>query len=156
MSDMKTYIGTKVINAIDMTRAAYNILRGWELPADENGDDEGYLVEYTDGGKANHPNFKGYISWSPKDVFERAYRSTHDLTFGAALVALKHGQKVARKGWNGKGMWLMLIPASHWETTRGLELLDGLPWIGMKTVDDKFVPWLASQTDMLAEDWELA
>ena len=41
----------------------------------------------------------------------------------------------------------------HWETTRGLELLDGLPWIGMKTVDDKFVPWLASQTDVLSEDW---
>jgi hypothetical protein len=50
-------------------------------------------------------------------------------------------------------MWLYFMPASHWETTRGLELLDGLPWIGMKTVDDKFVPWLASQTDVLAEDW---
>jgi len=74
MSDMKPYIGTKLINAIDMTRAAYNILRGWELPANENGDDPGYLVEYVDGGQANHPNFKGYISWSPKDVFERAYK----------------------------------------------------------------------------------
>ena len=85
MSDMKPYIGTKLINAIDMTRAAYNILRGWELPADENGDDAGYLVEYVDGGQANHPNFKGYISWSPKDVFERAYKPlesmpVHELT----------------------------------------------------------------------------
>ena len=44
MSDMKPYIGTKLINAIDMTRAAYNILRGWELFTDENGDDAGYLV----------------------------------------------------------------------------------------------------------------
>ena len=48
---MKQYIGVKLINAIDMTRAAYNILRDWELPADENGDDAGYLVEYLDGGK---------------------------------------------------------------------------------------------------------
>ena len=85
MSDMKQYIGTKLINAIDMTRAAYNILRGWDLPANENGDDAGYLVEYVDGGSPNHPNFKGYISWSPKDVFERAYKPTegmpiHELT----------------------------------------------------------------------------
>ena len=150
---MKQYIGVKLINAIDMTRAAYNILRGWELPADENGDDAGYLVEYLDGGKANHKDFEGYISWSPKEVFENAYGPTDGMTFGLALEALKKGCKVSRKGWNGKGMWLYFIPASHWETTRGLELLDGLPWIGMKTVDDKFVPWLASQTDMLAGDW---
>lgn len=150
---MKRYIGVKEINAIDMTRAAYNILRDWELPADENGDDAGYLVEYIDGGQANHKDFKGYISWSPKAVFENAYRPTDGMTFGLAIEALKRGHKVSRAGWNGKGMWLYFIPASHWETTRGLELLDGLPWIGMKTVDDKFVPWLASQTDVLAEDW---
>jgi hypothetical protein len=150
---MKRYIGVKLINAIDMTRAAYNILRDWELPADENGDDAGYLVEYLDGGQANHKDFKGYISWSPKAVFENAYRPTDGMTFGLAIEALKRGHKVSRAGWNGKGMWLYFIPASHWETTRGLELLDGLPWIGMKTVDDKFVPWLASQTDVLAEDW---
>ena len=153
MSDMKQYIGVKRINAIDMTRAAYNILRGWDLPADENGDDAGYLVEYIDGGSPNHPNFKGYISWSPKEVFERAYKPTDGLTFGLAVEALKAGERVARAGWNGKGMWLHMIPKSHWETTRGLELLDGLPWIGMKTVDDKFVPWLASQTDILSSDW---
>lgn len=150
---MKRYIGVKLINAIDMTRAAYNILRDWELPADENGDDAGYLVEYLDGGQANHKDFKGYISWSPKAVFENAYRPTDGMTFGLAIEALKRGHKVSRSGWNGKGMWLYFIPASHWETTRGLELLDGLPWIGIKTVDDKFVPWLASQTDVLAEDW---
>ncbi len=70
---MKTYTGTKTINATPMTRGEYNALRGWTLPADEDGNDEGYLVEYTDGGKANHPDFAGYISWSPKGVFERAY-----------------------------------------------------------------------------------
>lgn len=152
---MKQYIGVKLINAIDMTRAAYNILRGWELPADENGDDAGYLVEYLDGGKANHKDFEGYISWSPKEVFENAYGPTDGMTFGLALEALKRGHKVARNGWNGKGMWLMHIPASHWETTRGIELCEGLPWIGMKTADDKFVPWLASQTDMLSSDWSI-
>lgn len=76
------------------------------------------------------------------------------MNFGQALEALKKGEKVCRAGWNGNGMWLLLIPKSHWETTRLVDHLDGLPWIGMKTADDKFVPWLASQTDMLAEDWE--
>lgn len=151
---MKQYIGVKLINAIDMTRAAYNILRDWELPAMENGADEGYLVEYLDGGQANHKDFKGYISWSPKAVFENAYRPTDGMTFGLAIEALKRGHKVSRKGWNGKGQWLHMIPKSHWETTRGLELLDGRPWIGIKTVDDQFMPWVASQSDMLSEDWE--
>lgn len=71
---MEKYIGTKIIKAKPMNRLDYNNLRGWEVPADEDPSDDGYLVEYTDGGKANHPDFDGYISWSPKDVFERAYK----------------------------------------------------------------------------------
>lgn len=48
---MKAYIGTKIINAKPMNRSDYNIYRNWALPEDEDGTDEGYLVEYTDGGK---------------------------------------------------------------------------------------------------------
>lgn len=77
---MKVYTGTKTVIAELMTRAAYNAYRGWKLPADEDGDDEGYLVEYTDGGKANMPDRAGYVSWSPKDVFERAYHEYGDMT----------------------------------------------------------------------------
>lgn len=72
---MKKYIGTKEINALPMTRQEYNDFRGWKLPDDEDGSDEGYLVEYVDGGKANTPQYAGYVSWSPKNVFERAYKS---------------------------------------------------------------------------------
>lgn len=72
-ADVKTYVGTKVVHACPMTRLTYNKLRGWELPANENGDDAGYLVEYADGGAPNLPPFRGYVSWSPKDVFEKAY-----------------------------------------------------------------------------------
>lgn len=75
---MNTYIGTKAIRAVPMTRIAYNQLRGWPLPADENGADEGYLVEYLDGGKGNVPGYSGYVSWSPKEVFDRAYRPLTD------------------------------------------------------------------------------
>ena len=74
MKPMKAYTGTKTINAKPMSRSNYNIFRGWVLPADENGNDEGYLVEYTDGGKSNTLAYKGYVSWSPKDIFERTYR----------------------------------------------------------------------------------
>ncbi len=82
-------------------------------------------------------------------------------TFSGALIELKYGSRVARAGWNGKGMWLKLIPAGSWEIAPGV--LDSksenpcnpepLPWIGMKTADGHFVPWLASQTDILADDW---
>lgn len=57
-----------------MNLAEYSKYRGWELPADENGEDEGFLVEYTDGGQKNHPDHEGYISWSPKAVFENGYK----------------------------------------------------------------------------------
>lgn len=70
---MKSYIGTKIIRAEPMTRQAYNDLRGWTVPADENPSDAGYLVEYQDGGKPNVPGFAGYVSWSPKAQFEQAY-----------------------------------------------------------------------------------
>jgi len=72
-----------------------------------------------------------------------------DMTFGQALVALKLGGKVTRTGWNGKGMWLELqVPDEHSKMS--------LPYIYMKTVTDDLVPWLASQTDVLAEDWMVA
>lgn len=66
--------------------------------------------------------------------------------FGFAIRALKAGARVERGGWNGKGMWLQLqVPDAHSKM--------GLPYIYMSTVDGKLVPWLASQTDMLAVDW---
>ena len=70
----KTYEGTKRVHAHPMNRGEYNAYRGWEVPADENPADDGYLVEYLDGGKSNHAAHAGYISWSPKDVFERSYK----------------------------------------------------------------------------------
>lgn len=141
---MKTYIGTKIVHA--------------------------YLVEYLDGGRANDSRHAGYISWSPKDVFERAYRTTEDMAFGQALEALKAGNKVARAGWNGKGMWLSLscngarlIPAeSFWSRHNAAHAREQggaakvLPSITMKTATGEILMgWLASQTDMLAEDWRI-
>ena len=161
---MQLHIGTKQVTAQPMTRQAYNDYRGWTLPADEDGTDEGYLVEYLDGGKPNHPAHAGYISWSPKAQFDAAYRPTTGMTFGLAIEAMKAGKRVARAGWNGKGMWLCFVDAeggwcvpnknyvAHKEFAGEPHLL---PWIGMKTADNGFVPWLASQTDILADDWQI-
>lgn len=147
---MQTFIGTKIINACQMTRGDYNKLRGWDVPADENPEDAGYLVEYIDGGAANVPGFDGYVSWSPTGVFERAYRPVSAMTFGDAIVMLKQGRKVARAGWNGKGMWLVLIRAGN-AMSHGFDMQD---CIGMKTATNVMQPgWLASQNDVLAEDW---
>lgn len=152
------YIGTKLIMAIAMTRLEYNEYRGWSLPADENGSDDGYLVEYLDGGKSNHPSHSGYISWSPKEQFDNAYRPVSGMSFGLAIEALKLGRRVARAGWNGKGMWITHVKMASWSIDplvngTGDVSLNASPWIGMRTADECFVPWLASQTDMLADDW---
>lgn len=71
---MNRFIGTKLVLATAMTRASYNDFRGWKLPEDEDGSDDGYLVEYTDGGKPNVLTHAGYVSWSPKEQFDNAYR----------------------------------------------------------------------------------
>lgn len=71
------------------------------------------------------------------------------MNFGLALSFLKEGGAVTRDGWNGKGMWLRLQePDAHSKM--------GRPYIYMSTVDGDLVPWVASQTDLLAEDWRKA
>lgn len=158
----KRYIGTKVVLAKPMTRGAYNQYRGWTPPEGEDQNVDGFLVEYQDGGEANHPGHVGYISWSPADVFHQSYRlSDSGITFGQAIEALKVGKKVARTGWNGKGMFLYLVPAASYPAQTGAAkgywgenaMVPYGAYIAMKTVQENVVPWLASQTDVLAEDW---
>lgn len=86
------------------------------------------------------------------------------MDFSSALLDAKHGRKIWRAGWNGKGMYVVLqkaypqgIPINK-NTAEATGLSEGtvcrfLPYLMMKTADDSFVPWLVSQTDLLAEDW---
>ncbi len=103
---MKNYVGIKNIQARPMTRGEYNAYRGWAVPPDEDGADAGYLVEYLDGGKANDSRHVGYISWSPVDVFERAYHevtpapvytetTTYDPDYSAHVVIRLDGIELA-------------------------------------------------------------
>lgn len=157
---MQKYIRCHIVEAEPMTRGDYNKHRGREIPANENPADEGYHVVYPDG----------YESWCPKAQFEAAGRPIDGMTFGQAIEAMKQGKKVARRGWNGKGMFLWLKPEtsikSEWckdEMLKGLvegnggEIL-GLGTICMYTHDSTgrkaiLTGWLASQSDMLYDDW---
>ena len=153
---MSKFIGVKMVEAVPMT-AFDAAKKGYKtsIYGDEV-NNPGYEVTYPDG----------YKSWCPKDVFEESNRHIDNMTFGFAIEALKKGFKVARKGWNGKGMYLWLKPAvtikSDWCKDPMLkEIVDAnggeteaLGTICMKTADNKILSgWLASQTDVLSEDW---
>jgi hypothetical protein len=160
MPEYKQYIRCHVVKATPMTRAR-RIQQVSRLgnAANENAADEGYHVVYPDG----------YESWCPKAQFEAAGRPIDGMTFGQAIEAMKQGKRVARKGWNGKGMWLCVplcdgpkeIPASaiwgkpnaeYAENNGGVATV--MPYVTMKAADGNIVMgWLASQTDMLSEDW---
>jgi hypothetical protein len=76
---------------------------------------------------------------------------------GQAVKEMRNGNRVCRTGWNGKGMWLILIHPGNAMHTSSAGKFDMQPCIGMKTADGNMQPgWLASQTDLLAMDWELA
>jgi hypothetical protein len=147
------YIGTKKVVGKPMTRLEYNHRKGWELPAGENGADEGYLVEYDNG----------HQSWSPKAVFEDSYRPCDALNFGLAIEALKQGKRVTRPSWNGQGMWLVMVKPGHYDVgcaTIGFkpgvnECPTLAPWVGMKTAQNVFTPWTPAQSDQLADDWQI-
>jgi len=79
---MKNYIGCKMVKAEKMSRGEYNLKRGWTIPADENPDDAGYYLVYPDG----------YVSWSPKEVFEKAYRIAETADFVALYETTTLGE----------------------------------------------------------------
>ena len=136
---MKKFIGMKVVSA-EPQECKIKIYKS-------NVGDPGYKIVYEDG----------HTSWSPKEAFEKSYRKIVDMSFGAAIVALKRGYRVARKGWNGNGIFLELqVPDEHSKMSFPYIYIDTT---GLQTdnVDapKSLVPWLASQTDMLCDDWHI-
>lgn len=83
------------------------------------------------------------------------------MNFGQAIEALKNGNRACREGWNGKGMFLYYVPAANYPAVTEIARIqfgDTVPYgsyIAMKTAQNNVVPWLASQTDVLAEDWQI-
>ena len=83
------------------------------------------------------------------------------MNFGQALSIIKQGKRVSRQGWNGKNMFIFLVPGSEFKVNRppllgiyeeGTDIVYN-PHIDMRTADGSIAPWLASQSDVLAEDW---
>jgi hypothetical protein len=114
---------------------------------------DGYGVKYADG----------YTSWSPKETFEAAYQPLEAMSFGHAIVALKEGHRVARKGWNGKGMFLYLVPGSVFQVNRppllGIYVegtpINYQPHIDIRHPDGRVSTWAPSIGDALADDWQI-
>jgi len=152
---MKQYIGTTVVNAKPMTLAEYCKYRELQLHPDADGEALGYLVEQVEYDEG--------ATWSSADSFEQSYYEVSNLTFGFALEAMKVGHKMARVGWNGKGMFLFLVKGSKFQVNRPPLLgiypegttINYLSHIDMRTADGHVVPWVASQSDLLGTDWVL-
>lgn len=145
---MKKYIGTKIIEAVPAIRVNGKIYHpGTMLPLGTQAE-QGYKVVYPDG----------YESWSPKDVFEEAYRPTGGMPFSLAIEAIKKGKKAARKGWNGKEQYIELATNISYKNAVGEQInaehLDcgsaAIAFVGTRGVQ---LGWLASQSDMLSDDW---
>lgn len=161
-NNMEKYIGTKVVKAEPMTMTEAQKVLGRELkPATL--EEDGYLVEYKDG----------YKSWSPKSVFEEAYREIGSVNFGGAIDLLKAGLAVRRKGWNGKGLFVVKQVPSH-ITGDIIPNMQSLPQSAKNILMSRENPhidytnqmliinpngradsWVPSVSDVFAEDWEV-
>jgi len=142
---MKEYIGVKIIKAESMDECTFlKTKKGQDISNMETR--LGYLVLYPDG----------YESWSPKEVFEEAYRLTCGMSFGLAVEAAKKGNCISRRGWNGKGMWVWHCDVNEdekeWECSNK-EIYTRVPYLYFKDSNDCVIPWVASQADILSDDW---
>ena len=155
---MKRYIGTKIIAA----EPAYRITEPGKQPVVFTKAGNGVVVfeggsEVEDGYKVRYAD--GYESWSPKAVFEEAYREAGGMNFGLALEAAKLGYRIARKGWNGRGMYVFLAHAPDFNTEADISEFDDADvecgdCLCLRTAQRSLqMGWLASQSDMLADDW---
>ena len=145
------FIGVKIVEATPMTREAFEAQEGRSVGGDIHGD--GYMVTYENG----------YRAWSPKAVFDAAYRQIDGMTFGLAIEALKMGKKVARAGWNGKEMFIFMVPGSTFKVNRAPLLgiypegttIGYRPHIDMKHANGDIGTWDCAIGDILGEDWQV-
>lgn len=159
---MKKYIGTKVVNATPAWLVDNKVyLKDEAVPRSMNRKD-GYIVVYD-----------GHESWSPKSVFEKAYREVGTMDFGGAMHCLKAGLAVRRKGWNGKGLFIVKQVPTH-ITDDIIPNMQSLPQSAKNILmsrenphidytnqmiiinpDGRADSWVPSSSDVFAEDWEL-
>jgi hypothetical protein len=159
---MKKYIGTKMIHAQSKTHSEYakdkygenNTIHNTEF-SQQNKESEGYEVRYQDG----------YVSWSPKDVFEKAYREAENMNFGLALEAARmHGKRITRAAWNGSDMFVVYQKGypegiqCNEQTARAFgytpgDLFKCRPYLQLRCADGSHAMWSPFISDVLADDW---
>ena len=156
MPEYKQYIRCHIVKATPMTRGCYNKLRGWEMPANENPDDDGYHIIYPDG----------YESWCPKAQFEAAGVKTDEgLPYGYAMILCQFfGKKIQRANWNGEGQFVRFESVLAFDDGdnhegKGPNITSScfvFHFVNRKTGETGIqVGWLASQADMAASDWRI-
>lgn len=154
-----------------VTDEMVNRFLSWALPGDFYPDGGIHFTAPNSGAMPTGTNLlhAGQARAMLEHILQPTIRATDCLTFGLALEALKAGKRIARAGWNGKGMWLCLSPGREsfsavdfWApANRDYALSQGgtakvLPSISMTTAAGEIqMGWLASQSDMLAEDWRI-
>lgn len=139
---MQKFLGVKLVEAEPSP--------AWKSMGKHKAGDPGYKVRYADG----------YESWSPKAVFEEAYRPVDGMSFGLAIEAARKGHKIARRGWNGRRQYVELASGISYSSVDGriinAEHLaignQAFAFVGTSGIQ---LGWLASQADMLACDWEI-
>ncbi len=164
---MKKYIGTKKVSATPAWRVDGVVYpKDGPVPRVMNRED-GYKVVYEDG----------YESWSPKEVFEKAYKELIDeknnMSFGDAVEVLKQGGAIRRRGWNGKGLFVVKQVPAH-ITEEIIPKMQSLPQSAKDIImarENKYIDytnqmliinpdgradsWVPSSSDVFAEDWEI-
>jgi hypothetical protein len=146
---MERFIGVKIVHAVGMTdRQFYGDYKGQPVDTGKP-EQKGFVVRYDNG----------YESWCPWEHFWQANRQTYAMPFGHAIEAAKKGFNIARQGWNGKNQFVFLIKAERLsEATDCYGEVQNepvtKPALAIKTTNNEIqVGWLASQTDMLSDDW---
>ena len=134
---MQKYIGTKIIEAVPAIRKGGKVYEeGWPIPKSMDPTEDGYKVRYPDG----------YESWSPKDVFEEAYRKASGVSFGLALEAMKKGKGARLPKWSKDVIIRAQFPDEHSKMTA--------PYL---YVESRFgrVPWRETFPEMFDDSWEV-
>lgn len=165
--NLKKYIGTKVVEARPMNEIDAESIGYARKNSDNHEWRNGYHVRYT------NPDGSFYDSWSPKNVFEKAYHEVKGMNFGEVIEALKTGFAVRRKGWNGKGLFIVKQVPSHIEgdvipnmqslpqSTKNILMSREDPHIDYTNQmliinpDGRADSWVPSSSDVFAEDWEV-
>lgn len=157
-TNLPTHTSTRDVQLRAMTRKEYNDFRGWQLPADEDGNELGFLVE----SDASSPVLGDYITWCPKQVADKMYRAvTENLTFSDALRYLKQGKRVARRHWAEQEHLFVLQGSNKLASVHGYGFGEYVneptfdDTVFKHTRDNRLVSWGPSHADLLKEDWRI-